>query len=257
MIFSLADHIQQIIQGRKTQTRRKSGSYLEGHTYSIQPKRRAPSIPEGRILITEKRLEQQPWCGIIYGDALAEGGYTPEEFETLYSRMYPDWRERYAYTFKQKDAQRKRVKYWFTKCVNAGLIPHTLDTEDQLRQMFKEWKEAQGQPIIPDIETARNGSETTEKQGTTVPEFYQMKKSFEKGSDSRWVSELQKGEGSGVPEAPHSHRQERIERIRAGESSLIFDRGVHKTFPLESDSDKYLSPERVKAEKKKKSAWNF
>ena len=100
MIFSLADHIEQIKNGSKTQTRRKSSSYLVGKKYSVQPGRTQRGIPEGRILIVDKKVETSPSDRILYKDARAEGGYTPSEFEDLYSRMYPGWRERYAYTFK-------------------------------------------------------------------------------------------------------------------------------------------------------------
>jgi len=97
VIFAKADHIRQIIAGTKTQTRRPSGRYQVGRTYAVQPGRGKPAIPEGRILITGKRLEDRR---ISREDAKVEGGYTPDEFETLYESMYPDWVWRYAYTFK-------------------------------------------------------------------------------------------------------------------------------------------------------------
>lgn len=101
MIFSVGDHIQQIISGEKTQTRRKSGYYTVGQTYSIQPGRTKPGIPEGRILITNKREEWRLDEGIISeSDAQAEGGYTPSQFEELYIRMDKLWARRYAYTFR-------------------------------------------------------------------------------------------------------------------------------------------------------------
>lgn len=106
MIFSVGDHIQQIIAGKKTQTRRKSDWYRVGRTYSIQPGRTKPGIPEGRILITKKRSEFQPNV-ISEEDAEAEGGYTPRQFEKLYRRMDREWSStsykfavRYAYTFR-------------------------------------------------------------------------------------------------------------------------------------------------------------
>ena len=97
MIFSL-DHIKQIIAGTKTQTRRKSPAYRVGRTYAIQPGRKM-GILEGRILITRKSEEKYLDGGISVVDALAEGGYTPGQYETLFSNMYPDWIIRYAYTF--------------------------------------------------------------------------------------------------------------------------------------------------------------
>ena len=100
MIFSISDHIEQIKNGTKTQTRRKSPTYLVGKTYSIQPGRTKPGIPEGRIEITEKREETYLDGFISESDARAEGGYTSGQFETVFKRMYPDWIRRYAYTFK-------------------------------------------------------------------------------------------------------------------------------------------------------------
>lgn len=101
MIFSVGDHIQQIIAGTKTQTRRKSGYYIVGKTYTIQPCRTCKAIPEGKILITNKREEWRLDEGIISElDAQAEGGYTPSQFEELYIRMDKIWALRYAYTFK-------------------------------------------------------------------------------------------------------------------------------------------------------------
>lgn len=99
MIFSVDKHIQQIISGEKTQTRRKSGTYMVGKKYSIQPGGRQPGIPEGRILITKKRSEFQPNV-ISKEDAEAEGGYSPERFEALYHLMDRGWTVRYAYTFR-------------------------------------------------------------------------------------------------------------------------------------------------------------
>ena len=100
MIFSIADHVEQIKNGSKTQTRRKSPSYLVGKTYSIQPQSRALGIPEGRILITKKREEKYLDGFISKSDAIAEGGYTSGQFESLFQGMYPNWIRRYAYTFK-------------------------------------------------------------------------------------------------------------------------------------------------------------
>lgn len=113
MIFSIADHVKQVIGGTKTQTRRSSGRYQVGKLYSIQPKRTAKGISEGKIKIVVKAEEWKRekdldlgqlifhWGGkISVEDAKAEGGYTPEEFEGLYEKLHPNWRVRWAYTFK-------------------------------------------------------------------------------------------------------------------------------------------------------------
>lgn len=99
MIFS-KDHIKQIIARTKTQTRRKSPYYRVGRTYSIQPGRTKKGIPEGRILIIRKREEKYLDGGISVIDALAEGDYTPGQYEILFQNMYPYWIVRYAYTFR-------------------------------------------------------------------------------------------------------------------------------------------------------------
>lgn len=99
MIFSISNHIEQIIKGTKTQTRRTSDRYQVGKTYSIQPKRTAKGIREGKIKITNKRLEKHP-CTITHDDAKAEGNYLPGEFEFLYEKLHPNWHQRIAYTFK-------------------------------------------------------------------------------------------------------------------------------------------------------------
>ncbi|MBU0846619.1 hypothetical protein KKH23_05465 [Patescibacteria group bacterium] len=101
MIFSEGDHIQQIMAGTKTQTRRKSDEYMVGKTYSIQPCRTCKGIPEGRIKITAKKNEYKHYLlKLNPEDAEAEGGYTPETFEDLYHQINPNWMKRTAYTFK-------------------------------------------------------------------------------------------------------------------------------------------------------------
>ena len=109
MIFSIADHVEQIKNGTKTQTRRQSKAYLVGKTYSIQPGRKKLGISDGRILILKKRVETNPFDCISEEDAQAEGGYDVEQFEFLYTRMYPNWEERYAYTFKFVPSSSRRT----------------------------------------------------------------------------------------------------------------------------------------------------
>ena len=103
MIFSEADHIEQIKAGTKTQTRRDSDRYKVGKFYAVQPCRTCKGIPDGKILITAKRHEQRsdwpPGWRILRVEAKAEGGYTPKAYEELYEKMHPDWTERWAYLF--------------------------------------------------------------------------------------------------------------------------------------------------------------
>lgn len=100
-------------------TRRSSDRYQEDRAYSIQPQRTAKGIPEGKIFISLKKREWKPnlsdlppeahfqrsWrqgeAGYPISDWAAEleGGYTPEEFESLYEQLHPNWTERWAYYF--------------------------------------------------------------------------------------------------------------------------------------------------------------
>ena len=103
MIFSEGNHIEQIKAGTKTQTRRTSDRYEIGKLYAVQPCRTCKGIPDGKILITAKRLEQRsdwpPGWRILPIEAKAEGGYSPKKYEELYEEMHPDWTERWAYLF--------------------------------------------------------------------------------------------------------------------------------------------------------------
>jgi len=103
MIFSLADHIEQIKAGAKTQTRRPTNRYKEDHLYAIQPGRGKKGIPDGKILVLgyveEYKCELEVFGLLTKEAAKAEGGYTPEEYEDLYEKMYPGWEIRYAYIF--------------------------------------------------------------------------------------------------------------------------------------------------------------
>lgn len=104
MIFSVADHVEQIVNGTKTQTRRDSGKYEVGRTYAIQPGRTKPADPRGRILITHNWLEHSTTSdGEIFQihpiDAEAEGGYGVDEYEKLYDQLHPEWKHRWVYEF--------------------------------------------------------------------------------------------------------------------------------------------------------------
>lgn len=109
MIFNVKGHIEQIVNGAKTQTRRDSGKYEVNKTYAIQPGRGKFADPRGRILITYKFIEEANISDIYEGnidgmisrqDALEEGGYTPEYYEMLYEDIHPFWRTRWVYKFK-------------------------------------------------------------------------------------------------------------------------------------------------------------
>ena len=104
MIFSVKGHVEQIIARTKTQTRRKSPAYLVGKTYAVQPSRNEAGIKEGRILIREKWEERSTTRkgGVFFiskNNAMAEGGYSSEEFENLFNLMYPQWIVRFCYKF--------------------------------------------------------------------------------------------------------------------------------------------------------------
>lgn len=101
MIFSCNCHVQAIIDGIKTQTRRRQTlNYKKGGLYSVQPKRTAKGIPNGKILITDKILEtKEKDYPIGIEDAYAEGGYTPDDYEQLYEKLHPQWQNRTKLTF--------------------------------------------------------------------------------------------------------------------------------------------------------------
>jgi len=109
MIFAVSDHIEQIRRGRKTQTRRASDRYHIGRVYKIQPCRTCKGIPDGEIIIINKRRELFPRHIITFEDAQAEGGYGPQQFERLYERLHPKWHQRFAYTFKFVPTERKEA----------------------------------------------------------------------------------------------------------------------------------------------------
>jgi len=98
MIFAFPGHIDQIVRGEKTQTRRNSGKYNVGQIYAIQPGRNKKGDPRGRILIIRKWSES--WGTMITDDdAEAEGGYNSIEYEHLYADMNPTWEIRWCYEF--------------------------------------------------------------------------------------------------------------------------------------------------------------
>ena len=103
MIFNVEGHIEKIVNGTKTQTRRYSDKYKVGKTYAIQPRRGKPGDTRGRILITHKWSEDKSHPSgpnIIHAlDAEAEGGYRCDEYEELYESLHPGWETRWVYEF--------------------------------------------------------------------------------------------------------------------------------------------------------------
>ena len=104
MIFSVDGSIEKIKNGMKTQTRRPNHRYQVGKTYAIQPGRTKSGIPDGRIEITHKWMESDHPANIKGRvitplNAQKEGGYTRQDFEELYEKMYPNWTQRWAYEF--------------------------------------------------------------------------------------------------------------------------------------------------------------
>jgi hypothetical protein len=101
MIFAVPGHIERIKARTKTETRRRQAlNYKKGRLYSIQPKRTAKGIPDGKILVLNKILElKEKDYPISVESALAEGCYTPEEYEKLYEKLNPGWNNRTAIKF--------------------------------------------------------------------------------------------------------------------------------------------------------------
>ena len=52
------------------------------------------------FLAEEVKTHFHKWYYVLEDEALAEGGYTPSEYEELYEKMHPDWKVRYSYLFR-------------------------------------------------------------------------------------------------------------------------------------------------------------
>jgi hypothetical protein len=99
MIFK-PEHISLIFEGKKTQTRRANrGKYQIGKSYAIQKCRTCKGIEGFRIVIDQIWEELVPGLHISEENALAEGGYTPAEYELEFRQMYPHAQERWAFEF--------------------------------------------------------------------------------------------------------------------------------------------------------------
>ncbi len=104
MIFC-EEHIEKILNGEKTQTRRvHRGKYQKGRSYSIQKCRTCKGI-EGYGIVMDKIWEEKAKEFLINvqgskypseihiskEDAWAEGGYTPARFERVFRELNPKW----------------------------------------------------------------------------------------------------------------------------------------------------------------------
>jgi len=111
MIFSIGDHIQQIIDGTKTTDRWNSDIKCKvGEFYPIRL---------GKIEILKLKKEFRRNGPISAYDAKKEGSYTPKKFEKLYEKMHPKWKKRTVITFKFR--QDPYLKYCDDPdCTNGG-----------------------------------------------------------------------------------------------------------------------------------------
>ena len=110
MIFYVPAHIDMIRSGQKTQTRRiNRGIYQEGRDYAVQPKRGVKAEEDIRIVMDDifeegcKNQVDTPgnsvYPCIVQGDAEAEGGYTPEDYELEFKKAYPTWDSNWRWVF--------------------------------------------------------------------------------------------------------------------------------------------------------------
>ena len=122
MIFNIPGHIDLIRSGEKTQTRRANrGIYQVGKDYAVQSKRGVKAESDMRIVI--EKIWEEDGLGIAGGipavgnrendvylseeDAWAEGGYTPKQFEEIFTALNPkrDW-TRWVFEFHVIEVQK-------------------------------------------------------------------------------------------------------------------------------------------------------
>jgi len=95
-------HISKIRNGTKTHTRRvKRGIYKIGHSYSVQKNRGVKGEPDIRIVMDKIWSEIYHVGDLISEkDAMKEGGYTPEQYEGVFTEINPHWKEGIRFGFK-------------------------------------------------------------------------------------------------------------------------------------------------------------
>jgi hypothetical protein len=82
------DHIDAILEGRKTQTRRRHAHPLKaGKVYDVN--KDWYHSTGHRILVT--RVRRQRLGDVTPGEARAEGGYSVEEFREAWRQIYGGW----------------------------------------------------------------------------------------------------------------------------------------------------------------------
>jgi len=139
MIFAFPGHIDQIVEGSKTQTRRNSDKYGVGRTYAIQLGRTKRGDSRGRILITRKWCEHRTGSRISDKDAKAEGKhqlgyYTSFEYEELYREMNPTWDLRWCYEFEFWETESiERLKQALKDAKNNPSVPLSTIKSQQIR----------------------------------------------------------------------------------------------------------------------------
>ena len=121
MIFQGSYDLEMIKAQKKTQTRRiNKGVYQIGRSYAVQLKRGAKAEPGIRIVmdkiweeseaevIIDERYPRMGRICISTKDALAEGGYTPLEYELEFEKLYPIWdgKSRWVFEFHAVEAQK-------------------------------------------------------------------------------------------------------------------------------------------------------
>lgn len=98
------NHFDMVLGGEKTQTRRITDRYQVNKSYAIQPCRTCKGVRGKRLMIDAKWWE---CCGdISQADAIAEGGYAPEEYEKVFVGLFPNQKiNRCVYQFHVIDVE--------------------------------------------------------------------------------------------------------------------------------------------------------
>ncbi len=151
-------------------------------------------------------------------------------------------------THEQKDRDWHRYDYWWKKVTeNTPLIPEKyVTTEQELRDLYREYMASKGQPVIPDDDL-----KPITQQDTSVGEFYKIKAEWEKGEDDRWRRGLSGNDLGRDIKTPSSYQKRVIER---GISPLLFGKMSPKAKEYTIHGEDITNKHR---KQKKKLTWNF